>query len=465
MSPVEMFHCISHYMTLFISAVKRFPRKSRNAEDGTKESPSQSTNRSSKRSLAKSKRAKSNGRKDPPESVKRESSPLSSDVNGTEQERATNLSESVIMSPRSQPHGVDNDLLLADTDLVNVRFKMSPSEAMMYLQSASTSMPQLFKYDSMDNIHEKTSVSLAQPQQEVNNSATEGSNQSYSGTRLPSLISVPILSSYTTTNAPGASDRQTCAGSTTQKVSGSISNSNNGDADGCSHYKGGVVVPGKRGPTDEVEREEGLPHLMLAHRGKKQCMEGSMGGGMANLGQSHYHSSQRSSSLSTPPITPLTPITPSHPHGSTSSQPSSRIQSPEPMCQGGNTMSAYNSPYVTPHDTPAHTPQQSPLNSPTHISHPPPGSFHHARGPPTSHPIPASLLGAASVGGGPLADRSPGDGGANRGGPITSSCGSPSSALPTGVGHFSLSSVSRVHLQPPPAPNPGENSGRGLCYV
>lgn len=310
-----------------------------------------------KNSKLKGKRGRSNGHKEQSPSIKMEGSPLPSDANGVGPGFSPSsvpemVEGSRILSPRERKD-ISEELQLCDTDLANVKFKMSPSEAMQYLESASTTVPQLFKYDSL---RERSAQTPGKPQRE-NCSTAEG--------RAPSLTNVPGVRHA----QAGGSDAEGRGHS----KRGVVRNARAGgsDAEECGHSKGGVVV--------KLSSEDGLEESQTL--AKKVCLKGA---GLTNLARGG------GGNLSTPP---LTPITPSHPHSQPPSrhhspahlhsQPPSRQHSPEPVCT--NNMSAYDSPYVTPHGTPTHTPLQSPLSSPTALlSHP--GSYHHHHAHPVSHP-------------------------------------------------------------------------------
>lgn len=315
--------------------------------------------------------------------------------------------------------GVGCELRLSDTDLANVKFKMSPSEAMLYLQSTSTTVPQLFNYDSMENFHEKAAASPMHVRHGSSSSSVEGSAPSHSGSIT---ISIPIPSSTSMRN--------------------SIAASKNGDTDGRGHQRVGVGMPGKRGPAED--QEEGYRYVTVVPSGKKPCM-----GSPTGVAAQHPRSSQlpSTSSLSTPPITPLTPVSPPYPH---SNQPP---HSPELMYVSNSNMSGYNSPYATPIGTPSHTPHQSPLNSPTqHMTCP---SSYHLHGHASSHHLPPSSQGAHSRGVASLSTSPRGeeDGAISYRGSIPAS-----GAPPSAIGHINLPGMgvaSQLHLQPPTA-NPSK---------
>lgn len=384
--------------------MKRFPRKSRNSEvtqDETKSSPSKSAGKSSK---VKTKRARSNDHRDSPSSIKEEQSPLLSDANGMVQSLSPSSDKGAVegakkLSPRAHKNSSE-ELELSDTDLANVKFRMSPSEAMLYLQSASTTVPQLFKYDSLD------SLSVLTPVQTPQENSIEGRTNVPSG--RPVHSGRPVIST-------GPSGRHS-------KADGSA-----GDSEDHSHsFKRDAVVRVRLSAEDEN------PSLA-----KKLCVDGLEYWGT-------HPPPPPNGSLSTPPVTPLTPITPSHPHShppsrhhSPHSHPPSRHNTPEPMC--ANNLASYNSPYVTPHGTPAHTPLQSPISSPTLVSHP----HHHLH----AHPNPNSTL----QGGVPVntpssmhREKLPGESWPQPGEFLTSS--------PSSMSHFNMAGVtSQLHLQSTPA--------------
>lgn len=318
-----------------LESVKRFPRKRNTAgADQDEAKAALPKNRSTKKAL---KGKQIHGHSDRP-TIKRESSPehtngVPPDISPNSDKGAVRAGGEKVSSPRGQ-RNTGEDLLLCDTDLANVKFKMSPSEAMLYMQSASASVPQLFKYDSLDSLNEKPVLSSAQNY----NVATEGlisASQSNLTNDVRASHSMPEASTDL-----GPANRHTQFHATKS------------NAEGCGHFKGVTGVQLKRGSTAEMEE--------CATLGKKLRLE------MAHLMQ--YQTSQfppSAVSVSSPPITPLTPLTPSHLH----SQPPSRTLTPEPLCTN-STMSAY----VTPHATPSHTPHHSPLSSPTHMSHP--ASYH-----------------------------------------------------------------------------------------
>ena len=370
--------------------MKRFPRKPRGTDANRSQTPGQQGGSRNAKTV-KAKRQKS---EQMTEQVSIKQEPLSFSAENDRMQQGGG----VLMSPPGAKLQDNGDLRLSDTDLANVKFKMSTSEAMLYLQSASTSVTQLFKYDSSENINEKTDGGDSKSNPEINTNSTERLNLSSSGT------------SSTVINV-------------SRHVSSQAKNSNSSSENGCDlGKKGAVFQGGKRGIRGEQEE-----NVQCMLPGKKQCREEHEGGGGGGitlmipggsntqrinlspnssatsnggsvtpggngsvLGQ--YHRSVQlstGSSLSTPPITPLTPLTPTQSHD----QSSSRLNSPELEVVitnsndgNNNNISTYNSPYVTPHGTPVHTPHQSPLSSPTRLPHPstsyqfPPGFSKTGRG-------------------------------------------------------------------------------------
>lgn len=371
--------------------MKRFPRKTRSTEANQEESKGSSPkSMTGKNSKLKGKRARSNGHRG-------NQSPLPPDANGVTQGGSPNsdkgAAEEAKTLGRRDRKDIGDELQLCDTDLENVKFKLSPSEAMLYLQSASTTVPQLFKYDSMDGIHAKSAVQVHRD----NSTASEEGNLSQSSVCAPAVEQ---------------SGRHTLA--------------DGNDPRGC---REGVVLKVRQGSDDEPGGKAALAKRL--HLDKE---------GVVHLAQ--YRSSQlppNGGSLSTPP---LTPIALSHPHSEPPSrhhspsclhsQPPSH-HSPDSMIVGNDV--CYASPYVTPHGTPTHTPIQSPLSSPTLLSHPP--NYH-------LHPASSSAQqGGMAING----ERWP---------PITQPPLDFLTSPPTSMSHFNMSGVpSQLHLQPPPAASPG----------
>lgn len=362
-----------------------------NQEESKGSSPKSMTGKNAK---LKGKRARSNGHKDRPLSVKEGRSPFPPDANGVTQGGSPSPDKGAVEEAKILNHGdrkeVSDELQLCDTDLENVKFKLSPSEAMLYLQSASTTVPQLFKYDSIESIHAKSTV-------QVSSTVTA----SEEGHLSRSSVGVPVT-------------EQSRRHARTDGI----------DPKGFGHVREGVVLKVRQSSDDDK-----------AALAKRLCLDGE---GLAHMTQ--YWSSQLPPNGSTPL---LTPSTPSHPH----SQPPSRHHSPS--CSHTQTPSQHHSPdqmivnnmypYVTPHGTPTNTPIQSPLSSPTlvSLSHPPNYHLH-----PASHPN------SSQQGGMPFnGERWP---------PITQPGDFLSSSPSPSVSHFNMSGVpSQLHLQPPPVASPG----------
>ena len=361
------------FVLLLTAAVKKFPRKSRNQkggssqEEGKETMPSTTPTKSPKKTATKPKRQKK---------AKRDS--LEGEQNGISLDESEKLgvgsrpSSAVVGSARAIEQ--DEELALSDTDLGNVKFKMSPSEAMLYLQSNSTSVSQLFKYDSVDSLHENSS--LASPPN-IEGIKIEGSDgHSY----------VRVVSGH----SPDPTSAENAAAMRSGAQAGLNGCAQNPRREGS--------FRGKRGPEQaaraamEVMKECGGEdpaedvQLRLAGVPSKKPRAEAPGMSLASCGSvpltlsNHTHSCLATrGSVSTPPLTPVSPVQPNlrYPH----SQPSSRLNSPEPLATGSvmapsgstphvpsltNNRSAYTSPYVTPHGTPVHTPYQSPLPSPSH---------------------------------------------------------------------------------------------------
>lgn len=281
-------------------------------------------------------------------------------------------SSTVIVSPIGTVNH-DEELALSDTDLANVKFKLSPSEAMQYLQSASTSVSQLFKYDSVDSLPEKSSLASPPNVEKIKVEKSDGYNY------------VRVVSEHS-------------PASTSSESAGVVRSGMQSGINGCAQRHPGreQMFRGKRGPDeaaraameamtegggedDSVEEAEmkfaGIKKLRVEPPGMVG-VGGSVSSNMRN--HTHSHIATRGS-VTTPPLTPISPV---HPNTMYShSRPSSRLNSPEPSAgMGGvapsgpvppvpplnNNRSTYASPYVTPHGTPGHTPYQSPLPSPLH---------------------------------------------------------------------------------------------------
>lgn len=295
--------------------------------------------------------------------------------------------------------GQNQDLALSDTDLANVKFKLSASEAMLYLQSTSTTVSQLFKYDGQDGVHATDSASglecigIEGSNGQSSNSILAGSGLSPSPLALTSSMSV---------RGSGRAGMNGCSRNSRQELRG------------------------KRGPEEAArarkeEDEEEEKYMTLPT--KKQLMASGEVGvavGSGIMGRSHYSHARlpSRSSLSTPPLTPISPTLSQHSH----SRPSSGLNSPEPTSgetvvanaaaaaftgvgngiSDSSNLTAYISPCGTPHSPPVHSPpHQSPLHSPPltpyyqhHLLSAP-----HALPTPTPHPHSVSTTATSSVSG------------------------------------------------------------------
>ena len=430
------------FVCFLATAVKKFPRKPRIPKAGLEDSTEATPTSTLKRTPSKPKKQKKSKKGTLDDGFANGNSLDQFDL----QDGLPHPASVLAASPGEGGVEQEEELALSDTDLANVKFKMSPSEAMLYLQSASTSVSQLFKYDSVDSLHEKTS--LASPSTISTVKVEGGSNGGHSY--------LQVVSGH----SPGSAD----GGSIKRKLVARKTGVN-----GCGHNKSKKrSFRGKRGPEEsakdlggvEMLSEEEYDHagriedvnlvaaaaLPIATAVKRACTEIPS---LVHPAGGKYHAQLTlpagRGSVSSPPHTPISPTGASL--LSPGSHPPSRVNTPEPPTSslrnmGGSSMlpannggnrSTYNSPYVTPHGTPVHTPYQSPLPSPhtptlQHQYHTPfpPG---HQVNPPASH---FSLPGA----------------------PV--------------IGHSDMSSVRQDHLQttsPPMVLNslslPGIGSGRG----
>ena len=407
--------------------MKKFPRKPRNQkgspEDGKETAPISPTKAPKKTptSAGKSKRQKKHKK----EAV---SVPNGSSCEQLDEDAAEPSGE--LDSTVAER---DEDLALSDTDLANVKFKISPSEAMLYLQSTSTSVSQLFKYDSLDSLHER--ASLASPlTSSVENTWADGSNGGHPYLRVTAHQSPGVPASSSLEGSEVASTNQPVPSSSSSHVHG---------VNGCDHCSRDPSYRGKRGPEEaaraaarEVRQGRGVPSdeelsdsigggAGSAHSQKRMRTDGDVpllsSGAPGPINRHHMHSRprQQSGSVSTPPLTPnSSPAPPTI--LSPGSQPScsSRMTSPDPQhlaVQAANmpplmappsghnnsTLASYSSPYVTPQSTPVHTPYHSPQPSPhtpsLHQQHfqSLPASHHTSMGMPhlSSAPSPASWAG------------------------------------------------------------------------
>ena len=357
------------------AAVKRFPRTSRSnkakeQQEGRSQSPSQVTTKSTKK-CAKQKQNENSKEKHLLSKANRRSS--GSNLNEADGENNTPLPNvGVVPLNSGSTIGQDEELALADTDLANVKFKLSPSEAMLYLQATATSVSQLFKYDGPDGSHSKTSAESPVGLETVGTDdiySREASNSGIGGASLnrdPSVASGGAIMSVT--EWPGT------------------------NGSGLRH---GGRLRGKRGPEEAarmMSEGEGERFVPEAPSKKQLLMSGDVvvSDGIApTLHAHHLHTRRLPSrgSLSTPP---LTPISPSHSSQFSHSPELATLEtttaSPfvSEQFNNINRTFSYTPPCVTPNGTPMTTPYQSPLQSP--VLNPTYYSHQHSLQPPHFHP-------------------------------------------------------------------------------
>ena len=249
---------------------------------------------------------------------------------------------SSIHSPSSRKS--DNELQIGDTDLAHLKFNVSPPEAMLYLDSST--VPQLFNYDSLENIHEKSGGSPSKI-----SVRSGGSNEDLSRSN-----SNPNLSHSSSGGLSMLATAPTSSGNTIEELTIMIKRAQAEGVHNPMYQQLGTLV-GKHG-FQSLSTSSGT----LAS--KRQRLDSSS----SAIALGSYHPVQHNpASLSAP----HTPCAPNHHHPP--SQPSSRLNSPEPggigsMYNSHNT-TPYHTPLATPHATPTHTPIHSPQPSPSHTSH------------------------------------------------------------------------------------------------
>ena len=273
--------------------MKRFPRKPRDQDSGKKE---------------KLPREKPSPQRRPATKVQKVVN-VSVTTNGTS---AT--------SPPPKVEKAESDLDLEETDLEHLKFNISSPESFIY-SVLDSAVPQLFNYDSTENLHEKglgsPAKALGKSREDLTRTSSDPNLLKAVGGSLPTLIKTDSSSSLAKRPA------------------------------------------GEEGP---LKRSGQDPQSSL--QAKKQRIEYVLSNVAVRqpIGL-HFTAS---------------PPQPAH----VNSQSSSMVNSPEST--SAMDMSAYNSqdttPYATPHSTPAQTPVHSPLPSPSHA----PPRFHHpTQHPPT----------------------------------------------------------------------------------
>ena len=198
-----------------------------------------------------------------------------------------------------------------ETDLEHLKFGVASPESFMY-SVLDSAVPQLFNYDSLENIHERSGGGAGgSPLRGTGEGSRTGSNSNLAhGSSVPMLVRV------------GSS------GSINKKVPGEAGS------------EGRISVLSKRSEPRDLQNA-------LQLQGKRMKLESALSVITPRQPIASY-----SSSASAPPS-----------RSQSLSQPPSIVNSPESMV--GNT-SAYNSQETTPYATPIGTPAHSPLPSPTH---------------------------------------------------------------------------------------------------
>ncbi len=293
------------HVSVFFPAVKKFPRKHR--------SDPASNEKKYQRELKVGKEKGGSHRK----SKGKVEEPL---TNGTLQghDSPPKLSVAVGKSPRTLESDGE------ELDLEHLKFNVASPESFMY-SVLDSSVPQLFNYDSLENIHEKSGGSPA-----------KGSPQARLGEDVMRGVSLSNALVVSTANRDGAGVTVTTAPELIKTEAGTLT------ASLIKRNREQVpVIPGKRGG----------PDLQATIQAKRQRLE-----------------------------TALSNITPRQPVASfqaaikaaaqqSLSQPGSLLNSPESVA---GALSAYASQEATPYATPHGTPAQSPLPSPS------PSHHHHA---------------------------------------------------------------------------------------
>ncbi len=200
-----------------------------------------------------------------------------------------------------------------------------------------SSVPQLFNYDSLENIHEKSG-----------GSPPKGSPRSRPGEDLMRSVSNPNILKVISTGGGGdfasASPPELIKAEPSSMIASLIKRGQGGGGGRGGQHQNSLVLPGKRGG----------PDLQSTIQAKRQRLETAL----SNI---------------TPrqPVASFQAAVQAAAHQSLS-QPASLLNSPESVA---GAMSAYASqettPYATPHGTPAHSPLPSPSYHPVH-----PHTFH-----------------------------------------------------------------------------------------
>ena len=458
----------SHPLSIHLpTAVKKFPRKQRNSTSGEDSSGSRKSSkdgRQGKRTKSSSTSSKdscigSSTGSNKSSSVAAMMSPSSKSMK--EAPPTTNgndvrcVSGDTVLSPQSIKQ--ESSLRLSETDLVHLKFNVSPPEAMMYLDS-NTSVPQLFSYGgSLENLNEQSSKGSPSKLGAVGGGSNSDLTRSSSNPNLSRSGSSSIA-----TNASGGR-----MGMDIGKVSASHSHANTTSNGSTTMTTAGVssrsstveLLQGLIKHAQTTEQNQNFLHLpstvdSLSMVGRGEGVARGGGGGKEEMAQNvhdhhhHHHvhpdqlsqnllslsgtrKRQRLDSSSSAVVTgsrypsggsggttslsaPHTPITPcpapphllpqAYPHAHSHSQPPSRGPSPEIQLGGGggginHSSSVYSShnptPYGTPHATPHATPTHTPMQSPLPSPNSlTPGGYHY---PPPQPPPTSTQLQGISV--------------------------------------------------------------------
>lgn len=289
-----------------MDSVKKFPKKS--AEDGS------------------SKKSSKDGKSKKQHAVKKE--PKSS-----EETQSTNF------SPSTRLEKPESDIDISESDLAHIKFNISSPPESFYSVMAEAGVQQLFNYDSMENIHER--------------STNVGSGGS------------PSRRLATTTNGSSVEDLSRIPNTSPLNMS-----------DPGSIMRAAIKKVRERESANLVDSSEAL---YQAKRAKMDLAHPVPPPPLPYHPSYHHNTPHHPHSTTHTPHhstthTPLhsTTHTPCHSH------PSSRVNSPEPPpshmtmepCHvtSGSTSTMYDTPYATPHATPHATPINSPLASPNYTS-------------------------------------------------------------------------------------------------
>ena len=239
-------------------------------------------------------------------------------------------------SPPPKVEKTESDLDLEETDLEHLKFNISSPESFIY-SVLDSAVPQLFNYDSTENLHEKglgsPAKALGKSREDLTRTSSDPNLLMAVSTSLPTLIKADS--------------------------SGSLAKRPTGE-EGAGFF---------------LKRSGQDPQSSL--QAKKQRIEYVLSN-VAARQPAGLHST------ASPPQPALV-----------NSQPSSMVNSPEST--SAMDMSVHNSqdttPYATPHSTPAQTPVHSPLPSPSHA----PPRFHHPIQPPPTFSLKQKSPGGPSL--------------------------------------------------------------------